>query len=105
MAAEALQKEGIGTSVLHMATIKPLDAAALQAFAAEHGALVTVEEHSIIGGLGSAVAECLAECCPTKIARVGVNDRFGESGEPDELISFFGLDVPAIVAAAKRVVS
>jgi transketolase len=105
MAAEALQKEGIGTSVLHMATIKPLDNAALQAFAAEHGALVTVEEHSIIGGLGSAVAECLAECCPTKIARVGVNDRFGESGEPDELISFFGLDVPAIVAAAKRVVS
>ncbi len=105
MAAEALQKEGIGASVLHMATIKPLDAAALQAFAAEHGALVTVEEHSIIGGLGSAVAECLAECCPTKIARVGVNDRFGESGEPDELISFFGLDIPAIVAAAKRVVS
>jgi len=104
MAAESLQKEGIGTSVLHMATIKPLDNAALQAFAAEHGALVTVEEHSIIGGLGSAVAECLAECCPTKIARVGVNDRFGESGEPDELISFFGLDVPAIVAAAKRVV-
>lgn len=105
MAAEALQKEGIGASVLHMATIKPLDSAALQAFAAEHGALVTVEEHSIIGGLGSAVAECLAECCPTKIARVGVNDRFGESGEPDELISFFGLDIPAIVAAAKRVVS
>lgn len=104
MAAEALQKEGIGTSVLHMATIKPLDSTALQAFAAEHGALVTVEEHSIIGGLGSAVAECLVECCLTKIARVGVNDRFGESGEPDELISFFGLDVPAIVAAAKRVV-
>ncbi len=105
MAAEELQKQGIGASVLHMATIKPFDGKAVQAFAAEHGALVTVEEHQITGGLGGAVAEHLAECCPTRIARVGVNDRFGESGEPDELIAYFGLDVPAIVAAAKRVVS
>ncbi|NCN12127.1 transketolase family protein [Candidatus Kaiserbacteria bacterium] len=105
MAAEALQKEGIGASVLHIATIKPLDGEAVQAFAAEHGALVTVEEHQITGGLGGAVAEHLAECCPTKIARVGVMDRFGESGEPDQLIVHFGLDVPAIVAAAKRVAS
>ncbi len=104
MAAVELEKRGIGASVLHMATIKPLDGEALTAFAAEHGVLVTVEEHSIVGGLGGAVAEHLAECCPTKIARVGVNDRFGESGEPDELISFFGLDTPAIVAAAERVV-
>jgi transketolase len=104
MAAKELNEQGVGASVLHMATIKPLDGDVLTAFAAEHGVLVTVEEHSIVGGLGSAVAEHLAECCPTKIARVGVQDRFGESGEPDELISFFGLDTPAIIAAAKRVV-
>jgi transketolase len=104
MAAVELEKRGIGASVLHMATIKPLDGEALTAFAAEHGTLVTVEEHQITGGLGSAVAEHLAECCPTKIVRVGVNDRFGESGEPDELIGFFGLDAPAIVATAERVV-
>lgn len=103
MAADVLQKEGIGASVLHMATIKPLDGEVLTAFAAEHGVLVTVEEHQIAGGLGSAVAEHLAECCPTRIARVGINDRFGESGEPDELMAHFGLDIPAIVAAAKRV--
>lgn len=104
MAAKELNENGIGASVLHMATIKPLDGEALTAFAAEHGALVTVEEHQITGGLGGAVAEHLAECCPTKLARVGVKDRFGESGEPEELISHFGLDVPAIVAAAKRLV-
>ena len=104
MAAVELNQNGIGASVLHMPTIKPLDGEALVAFAAEHGALVTVEEHQITGGLGGAVAEHLAECCPTKIARVGVQDRFGESGDPAELIAHFGLDVPAIVAAAKRVV-
>ena len=104
MAAEELQREGIGASVLHMATIKPLDAEALEAFAAEHGALVTVEEHQIIGGLGSAVAEHLSETRPTKIARIGVQDRFGESGEPEELIVYFGMDTPSIVAAAKRII-
>lgn len=105
MAAEELQKQGIGASVLHMATIKPLDGEALTAFAAEHGALVTVEEHQVAGGLGSAVAEHLSECCPTKIARVGVRDVFGESGEPDELIVHFKLDTPSIVAAGKKVIS
>ena len=103
MAAKELNENGIGASVLHMATIKPLDGEALTAFAAEHGALVTVEEHQITGGLGGAVAEHLAECCPTKLVRVGICDRFGESGEPDELIVHFGLDTPAIVAAARRV--
>lgn len=105
MAAEELQKQGIGASVLHIATIKPLDGEALTAFAAEHGALVTVEEHQVAGGLGSAVAEHLSECCPTKIARVGVRDVFGESGEPDELIVHFKMDTPSIVAAGKKVIS
>lgn len=104
-AAEELQKEGIGASVLHMATIKPLDGEALTAFAREHGALVTVEEHQVAGGLGSAVAEHLGECCPTKISRIGVHDTFGESGEPDELIEHFGMGISSIVEAAKRVLS
>jgi len=102
MAAEELQREGIGASVLHMPTIKPLDTKALEDFAKEHDGLVTVEEHQIIGGLGSAVAEHLSETIPTKIIRVGMKDEFGESGEPDELIVHFKMDTPAIVAAAKK---
>jgi transketolase len=100
-AAEELNKNGIGASVLHMPTIKPLDKEALEAFATAHGALVTVEEHQVAGGLAGAVAEHLAETRPTKIARIGVRDTFGESGEPDELIKHFGMDVASIVSAAK----
>lgn len=102
MAAEELQKEGIGVSVLHMATIKPLDTEALAAFAAEHGTLVTVEEHQVAGGLGGAVAEFLSETNPTRIARIGIHDEFGQSGEPDELIAHYGMGISAIVAAAKK---
>ncbi len=105
MAAVELEKQGIGASVLHMATIKPLDTAALEAFAAEHGALVTVEEHQVNGGLGGAVAEHLSEVLPVRIARIGVRDQYGQSGEPDELLRHYGMDVPDIIAAAQRVVS
>lgn len=105
MASEELQKAGVGVSVLHMPTIKPLDGEALEAFAKEHGALVTVEEHQIAGGLAGAVAEHLSQTVPTKIACVGVHDSFGESGEPDELIAHFGMDVPSIVEAGKRLVA
>ena len=104
MAAEELQKEGIGVSVLHMATIKPLDTEALAAFASEHGTLVTVEEHQVAGGLGGAVAEFLSETNPTRIARIGIHDEFGQSGEPDELIAHYSMDTKAIVAAAKKLV-
>ena len=104
MAAEELQKEGIGVSVLHMATIKPLDIEALAAFASEHGTLVTVEEHQVAGGLGGAVAEFLSETNPTRIARIGIHDEFGQSGEPDELIAHYGMDTKAIVAAAHKLV-
>ncbi len=104
MAAEELQKEGIGASVLHMATIKPLDTEALAAFAAEHGALVTVEEHQVNGGLGGAVAEFLSETNPTRIVRVGIKDTFGQSGEPNELIEHYGMGISSIVAAAKKLV-
>jgi len=101
-AAEALNKEGVGASVLHLATLKPFDADAVEDFAKEHGAIITVEEHQITGGLGGAVAECLGERLPTKMARVGVEDKFGESGEPDELIARFGMDIESIVAKAKN---
>lgn len=103
MAAGELQKEGVGASVLHVPTIKPLDEEAVLAFANEHDKLVTVEEHQIAGGFGSAIAEYLSGVRPTRIARVGVHDQFGQSGTPEELISHYGMDVPAIVAKAKDV--
>lgn len=104
MAAHELQMAGIGASVLHLATIKPLDTDAIAAFAAEHGSLVTVEEHQVAGGMGSAVAEFLSETNPTKIARIGIQDQFGQSGDPDELIAHYGMDVPSIVAAGHKLV-
>jgi len=103
MAAVELEAAGIGASVLHMPTIKPLDTANLEAFAAQHGALVTVEEHQRVGGLGGAVAEHLSLVRPTRIARLGIDDQFGQSGEPNELLTHYGLDVKAIIAAGKSV--
>ena len=104
MAAVELEKEGIGVSVLHFATIKPLDTAALESFAAEHGSLVTVEEHQVAGGFGSAVAEYLSEHRPTRLAMVGLRDTFGQSGEPDELVAHYGMDTKAIIEAAKKLI-
>ena len=104
-AARELNEKGIGASVLNMATIKPLDTAALETFAAEHDALVTVEEHQVAGGLGSAVAEHLSEVAPIKIVKVGVHDQFGQSGNMDELNAHYGMDVPAILQAAERALS
>jgi transketolase len=103
VAAKELNAQGIGASVLHMATIKPLDTETLLAFTQEHGVLVTVEEHQRAGGLGSAVAEYLSEVRPTHIARIGVDDQFGQSGEPDELIAHYGMDTASIVKAALKV--
>lgn len=103
MAAKEMEKEGVGVSVLHMATIKPLDTDALETFAAAQNGLVTVEEHQVSGGLGGAVAEHLSEVQPTKIIKVGVHDEFGQSGTPDELMSHYGMDIPAIIAAIKKI--
>lgn len=103
VAAKELNEQGIGASVLHMATIKPLDTEAVLAFAKEHGALVTVEEHQRAGGLGGAVTEYLSEVYPVQIARVGVDDQFGQSGEPDELLAHYGMDTASIVKAAEKV--
>jgi len=96
-AAVELEKQGIGASVLHIATIKPLDTEALEAFAAAHGEIVTVEEHQVAGGFGSAVAEHLSSVRPVKISRLGINDEFGQSGEPEELLAHYGLDTKGIV--------
>jgi transketolase len=85
-----------------MATIKPLDREATVASAKRTGTVVTVEEHSIIGGLGSAVAECLTEEYPVPVRRIGTRDVFGQSGEADELLAEYGLSVDDIVAAAEQ---
>lgn len=96
-AANALAAKGLEIRVVNMHTIKPLDTEAVLAAARETGAILTAEEHTIIGGLGSAVAEVLAESrVPIAFQRLGVMDCFGESGEPDELFKKFGLDAPAI---------
>lgn len=102
-AAELLEKEGISARVVHLGTIKPLDVELVVEAARETGAIVTAEEHSIIGGLGSAVAEALAENLPTPLERVGVRDRFGTSGKGDELLKYFGLTPDELAEAAKRV--
>lgn len=99
-AAEQLELQGINAEVLDVATIKPLDAEGIAASARKTGAVVTCEEHSIIGGLGSAVAEALGELAPVPLARVGVRDVFGTSGEPAELMVHFGLTAADIAAAA-----
>ena len=103
LAAKKLEKEGIEATVINSHTVKPLDAATIIKAAKQTGAVVTVEEHQIMGGLGSAVAECLSENYPVILKRVGIRDRFGESGEPDELLEKFGLTSVEIAKAATGV--
>ena len=105
IACEELKAEGINARVINIHTIKPLDEEAVVKAAKECGCVVTAEEHNIIGGLGSAVAEVLAEQCPTPMVRVGVNDCFGKSGPAVELLHEFGLDAAHIVAAAKEAIA
>lgn len=102
-AVDILQKEGIDARLINMHTIKPIDREAVTAAARETGALVSAEEHSIIGGLGSAVSEVVVEECPVPVKMVGVCDRFGQSGEPDELMKEYGLDAERIAEAAREV--
>jgi transketolase len=99
LAALELEKRGIATSVFNMATIKPLDLKTLDNISQNYHSIVTVEEHQMAGGLGGAVSEYLSATKPMKIIKVGVNDQFGQSGEPDELIKHYALDVEAIVRA------
>lgn len=104
-AKDVLEAEGISARVLDMSCIKPLDEAAVLAAARETGAIVTVEEGSILGGLGSAVAEVLVEQALVPMQRVGVRDVFGESGDHDALMDKYGLSVKDICAAAKAVLA
>ena len=102
-AAQVLEGQGVAVTVLHMPTIKPLDTEALFKLAKENNGIVTVEEHQRFAGLGGAVSEYLSEVLPTKVIRVGVDDRFGQSGEPDELIEHYGMGVSGIVGAAEKI--
>lgn len=99
--AEALAGEGISVEVIDVASVKPLDADTILASVAKTGRVVTAEEHSIIGGLGSAVAELLGEHRPTPMKRIGLGDVFGTSGEPDELMAHFGLTASDISKAVR----
>ncbi|NLK09181.1 MAG: transketolase family protein [Firmicutes bacterium] len=103
-AAKLLADFGIKIRVLNMATIKPVDKEAILKAAKETGAIVTAEEHNVIGGLGSAVSEVLGEGWPVPFERVGIQDVFGRSGSPDELLEHFGLTAKTVADAVKRVI-
>ena len=104
-AAELLKEDGIDARVLNIHTIKPLDTELLIKAAKETGALVTAEEHNIIGGLGSAVAEAVCEAAPVPVLRVGVEDSYGRSGKVPELLEMYGLTAENIAAKARLAVS
>ncbi|WP_411682336.1 transketolase family protein [Clostridium thailandense] len=103
VAAEELAKEGINVMVINNHTVKPIDQDSIIEAAEKTGAIVTAEEHQLAGGMGSAVLEVLAQKCPVPVEMVGIDDRFGESGDPDELMKAFGLTSASIVAAVKDV--
>ncbi len=100
-AAEKLAADGIQARIINIHTIKPLDEELIIKAAKETGKIVTVEEHSVIGGLGSAVCDCLAENVPTKVLKIGINDVFGESGPAKELLAKYGLDAEGIYKKIK----
>ena len=103
-AAKVLEGEGISARVINIHTIKPLDKDIVATAAKETGAIVTAEEHNVIGGLGSAVAEAVCESCPVPVLRVGVQDKYGHSGKVPPLMKMYGLTVEDIVAKAKEAV-
>lgn len=105
IAAEKLSGEGVSARVVNMCTIKPIDREIIVDSAKKTGVIVTAEEHNIIGGLGSAVAEVVCETVPVPVIRVGVNDRFGKSGPAVQLLHEFGLDADNIAAKAKEALS
>ena len=100
-AADKLAADGIDAKVINIHTIKPLDEELVVKAAKETGKVVTVEEHSVIGGLGSAVCDALSEKCPTQVMKIGINDTFGESGPAVELVKKYGLDADSIYEKVK----
>jgi len=105
LAAKELEGEGIKTKVMNLATIKPIDVEAIVTLAKECKAIVTVEEHQVIGGMGSAVAETLAQNYPTPIEFIGIQNKFGQSGTPEELIEHYGMGKKSIKEAVKKVLA
>ncbi len=103
-AAAALKGQGINVRVVDMATVKPLDRDAVLKAAQETGAIMTIEDHTIFGGLGSAVSEVVVQSCPVPMEIVGIQDKFGESGDPELLYRDHGMDTEAIIAKAKALV-
>lgn len=103
LAARELESQGVSVSVTNVHTIKPLDEETIVSLAREAGAVVTVEEHQINGGLGGAIAELLAKKCPTPMEFIAVQDKFGQTGEPAELLEHYGLGVSHIIAAVQKV--
>ena len=104
-AAEQLQNEGISAAVVNIHTIKPLDKELIRRMAATTGAIVTAEEHTVIGGLGAAVAETVCESCPVPVLRVGTNDQFGRSGKVPALLEAYGLTAARLIETAKAAVA
>jgi len=104
LAAEKLEEEGLSVGVLNLHTIKPIDEEAIVECAEKVGCLVTAEEHQIMGGMGSAVAEVIARTFPVPMEFIGIQDRFGESGQPEELMEEFNLGVEDMVLAVKKAI-
>lgn len=104
-AADELAERGIEAEVVNVVTVKPLDSETILASAAKTGRVITAEEHSVIGGLGSAVAELLSENLPTKLIRIGIKDKFGTSGSPDELMIHFQISKDDIIQQADKLFS
>jgi transketolase len=105
LAAEKLFKDGISAEVVHVPTIKPLDSVTILESVKKTGAVITIEEAQIVGGLGGAVAELLSENLPTKMIRMGMKDRYGESGNPKDLLDYFGLTAKHIVLQAHHLLT
>ncbi len=103
-AAKILSESGIESLVLHVPTVKPLDTEAVVQAAKAAGCVITIEEHQAAGGFGSAVAECLSELHPVPMKRLGINDQFGQSGSPTELLAHYGLDATHIMEAARALI-
>lgn len=102
MAAKIMENEGIKIKVMNLSTIKPLDKIAIITLAKETKNIITIEDHQIIGGMGSAVAECLSENYPTHIEFIGIKDQFGQSGTPLELAKFYKIDIDSIIDVIKK---
>ncbi len=105
VAARALESDGIGSLVINLHTIKPLDTETILAAAKRTGRVVTIEEHQIAGGMGSAVTEFLSGTYPVPVKRLGIEDQFGQSGEPDELLEHYGLSAPKIIEAVRTLLA